>query len=128
MHFENEILMDETPPIDIDNNNSEEIMVQTVAVVKLKKNKRDFEIANNLAGEEARKLTPTFDNSDNELIFNNKSNFDGWAREAVAAAGEFEINCIEQNFDLQEDAMIQQNNMDILPQMLTNNQLRDRYF
>ena len=46
----------------------------------------------------------------------------------MAAAGEFEINCIEQNFDLQEDAMIQQNNMDILPQMLTNNQLRDRYF
>lgn len=40
MHFENEILMDETPPIDIDNNNSEEIMVQTVAVVKLKKKQK----------------------------------------------------------------------------------------
>ena len=128
MYFENEILMDETPPVDIDNNNNEEIMMETVAVVELKKNKRDFEIANNLAGEEARKLTRMFHNSDNELIFNNKSNFDDWTREAVAAAGEFEINYIEQNFDVQEDAMVQQNNVDILPQMLTNNHLRDRYF
>ena len=128
MYFENEILMDETPPIDIDNNNNEEIMVETVAVVELKKNKRDFEIANNLSEEEARKLTRMFHNSDNELIFNNKSNFDDWTREAVAAAGKFEINYIEQNFDVQEDAMVQQNNVDILPQMLTNNHLRDRYF
>ena len=89
--------MDETLPIDIDDDD-EEMMAETAAAVELKKNKRNVEIANNLVEEKARKLARTLDNSNYEPIFNSKSKLDNWAKKKREANNEFQTNYIEQSF------------------------------
>ena len=71
-----------------------------------------------------RKFIRILENGDYKQSFNSSSNL-GDCTKKKAAVHEFQTNYIEEKFNAVEDATIRQNNADILPQMLTNNELKD---
>lgn len=99
-------------------------METAAEAAELTENERDLKITDNLAEAQVLKFVRTFENCDYEQSFNYTSNLGNW-RKKKAVVDEFQNKYKEEKFNAVEDATIRQNNAEVLPQMLANDELKD---
>ena len=95
---------------------------------ELKKDERDFETVNNLVEEGTHKLIQAITNPNYEPIFNNIININHQVNKIKEDQEIREPKLdrhTQQNFNAVADTMFRENNANIHPKMLTNNEIKD---